>query len=471
MRTHPTIFHTIWRNETGSAMPMVGLAIFMLTAAAGTAIDMGRIQIVQSRMQSALDAAGLAVGSVVNSVNINTETGKYFYANFPSGYMGTDITQLSAVTTADKNVITLKAVGNVNMTFMKLLGVPSAQVEANSQITRANRGMELVLVMDNTGSMNSSAGGSVSKINAAKTAAKTLLTTIYGTNDTIPNVWVGLVPFAQAVNIGTGNASWTQTNSFNWGTSSWGGCVDAREAGGEDITDTPPSTSKYPQYYWPCDTNNKWYGTNSNRDNCATGSATKYKTTISPSTQGPNYYCSQAITPMTASKATLTAGINAMQARGNTHIGLGLVWGWNMLSPKWRGSWGGEMAINALPLDYNTPLMNKVVILMTDGDNTIDNGSRGGYWYLSNGKLGTTNSSNAVTQLNSRTTSVCNAMKAQGVLIYTIALGTSISSSSQTLLRNCATKPEYYFLSPSTDTLQTVFTQIGDSLANLRISK
>ena len=62
-------------------------------------------------------------------------------------------------------------------------------------------------------------------------------------------------------------------------------------------------------------------------------------------------------------------------------------------------------------------------------------------------------------------------MKQNGILIYTIALGTDVSTTGQTLLQGCASKPEYYFLSPTTDVLQTSFQQIGDSLANLRISQ
>jgi hypothetical protein len=145
--------------------------------------------------------------------------------------------------------------------------------------------------------------------------------------------------------------------------------------------------------------------------------------------------------------------------------------GYRLISPHWRNYWGGQMSTNNLPLDYHTPLMNKIVVLLTDGDNTIDNTSRGGYWYLSNGKLGTTNQATAVSRLDSRTLEVCNTMKANGVVIYTIGLGTQISTAGQNLLRSCATNPSYYFASPTTSQLQTIFAQIGDSLANLRISK
>jgi von Willebrand factor type A domain len=174
---------------------------------------------------------------------------------------------------------------------------------------------------------------------------------------------------------------------------------------------------------------------------------------------------------MTNNKSTLTTAINAMVAQGNTLINQGLQWGWNMISPRWQGQWGGTMGANGLPLAYNTPGMSKAVILMTDGINTIDNGSHSAYWFLQDNKLGTTDSNTAVTDLDNKALSICTAMKNAGIYVYTIALGTDTTADSLALLQNCATGPNYYFNSPSTSQLQGVFNTIGDSLANLRVSQ
>lgn len=128
------------------------------------------------------------------------------------------------------------------------------------------------------------------------------------------------------------------------------------------------------------------------------------------------------------------------------------------------------MDANALPLNYNSKNMNKVAVIMTDGENTIDNSSHGAYWYLSAGHLGTTNSAAALTQLNNRLANVCTAMKNNNIIIYTIMFGTT-TAANQTLLRNCATEPDYFFPSPTASDLQDAFSAIGDSLANLRISQ
>lgn len=463
-------------DESGSTFALVGLSIVLLMGSVGAGIDMGRAQMVQTKLSQSLESAGLAAGATVTTQNSTAVANTYFLTNFngspnaTKNYMGVTLHPISVQSNADNTVLTLSISADVPTTFMQMAGITKIPVKAEAEITRANKGMELVLVMDNTGSMTQTAGGGVSKLQASKNAAINLVNILYGNKTTVDNLWIGLVPFAQAVNIGSARSSWTANTTFNWGTTSWMGCVDARETSNRDVTDDPPSVARFPKYYWPCHTtNNAWYGTNSSRNNCQTSGTIRYQT-LSTSL-GPNMSCSQVITPMTANKTAIINGINSMQAVGNTHIVLGASWGWRMLSPRWKTLWGGEMNTAQLPQDYNTPLMNKVVILMTDGDNTIDNSNRGGYGYLSEGKLGTTNSTNAVTQLNTRLLTTCTNMKNNGILIYTIALGTGITNSAQNMLRACASKTDYYFNSPTASDLQTAFHTIADSLANLRISK
>ena len=141
-----------------------------------------------------------------------------------------------------------------------------------------------------------------------------------------------------------------------------------------------------------------------------------------------------------------------------------------MLSPQWRGLWGGDMDANSLPLDYNTLRMNKAVIIMTDGENTVSNSIHTAYWYPDDGKLGATNTSQAKTQLDQSLSQVCTSMKSNNIIVYTIAFG-SPGATVQSLLHDCATQPDYYFDSPSGAELQAAFKAIGDSLSNLRISK
>jgi hypothetical protein len=145
-----------------------------------------------------------------------------------------------------------------------------------------------------------------------------------------------------------------------------------------------------------------------------------------------------------------------------------------MLSPRWQGQWGGTMNANGLPLNYGTAGMNKAIVLLTDGYNNITSGIYNAYGLPSAGRLGSTNITQAIATLNTRTVQVCNSIKANGIYVYTIALDTvsdPIDANTLQMLQNCATSPNYFFHSPSASQLQGIFSSISDSLANLRVSK
>lgn len=451
------LLHGFLHNQAGVAGPIIALAFTAIISSVGASIDYARAQMAQAKLSDTLDAAALAAGSIVNAqpTQVVSVAQNYFNVNFPSGYMDATIAPLQFVNnTADQPPI-ITASATLPTIFMGIVGINTMTVSAHTEIARASSGLELVLVMDNTGSM---AG---QKLTELKSSATDLVNILFGNSNAVKNnLWIGLVPFAQTVNIGKIHTSWLDGTTFNWGPTSWGGCVDA-QAGGLDQGDEPPTTAanKLKAYYWPSDTNNKWIT-----------STKPLKYASITSTRGPNAYCSQAVTPMTNQKTDILAGINSMVANGNTHVNFGADWGWRMLSPKWRGLWGGTMNANNLPLDYGTEDMQKVVILLTDGQNTMNNSDRTAYWYLSDGKLGTTNGTKAVAELDKRTLAVCNAMKAKGIIVYTI-LYDLIDKNIANLYTQCATKPEYFFSSPTYATLHSAFQTIGDSLSNLRISK
>jgi len=204
--------------------------------------------------------------------------------------------------------------------------------------------MELVLVMDNTGSMRS--GG---MINAMKDAARELVDIVTGGRESNPNLWMGLVPYVASVNIGAHRAGWLAPGDPVFGVevttgkgkkkatqtvdpfapASWKGCVMARPAP-LDETDDPPGAAPFVSYFYPAASDNVWPPIDER--NSAQNNGT-----------GPNLGCGPAITPLRQSRSAVSAAIEAMQPwhRGGTTGNLGLVWGWRVLSPRWRGLWGG----------------------------------------------------------------------------------------------------------------------------------
>jgi hypothetical protein len=66
---------------------------------------------------------------------------------------------------------------------------------------------------------------------------------------------------------------------------------------------------------------------------------------------------------------------------------------------------------------------------------------------------------------------MCETMKAEGIIIYTMTFGPSPDAGTQTLYENCATEPDMYFNAPSATALQQAFVQIADELSALRIAE
>ncbi|MEX0760456.1 MAG: hypothetical protein WD100_12825, partial [Tistlia sp.] len=262
----------------------------------------------------------------------------------------------------------------------------------------------------------------------------------------------------------------------------WKGCVEARwGAAGRDRTDDPPSVEAFRPYFWE-----RWFDWNGDTDRRYNSylpddvDERESTNTSGNNGLGPNLGCGPAITPLTADRGVVEAAIAEMDAwhRGGTTTNLGVVWGWRLLSPRWRGLWSTEPE---LPLDYDEPLMDKVVVILTDGDNNLYSGHAPsgdtdytGYQRLSAGRLGTTNRNTARSRLNDRTLEACNAMKQEGIVIYAITFEVANNSNGDAIrqiFRSCATTPGHFFDSYGGEGLAGTFRTIAAQLANLRIAQ
>lgn len=472
-----------FRSRRGSVMQLFAFTLLPVMAASGLAVDGTRLFLVRDSVQRAVDAAGLAAGHTLLVDEMEGDARSFFDANFTNIEDVATLQNFTMVTNSDNSIIDVSATVAVNTTFMRIFGFDEITFTRTAQITRETRGMELALVMDNTGSMRS--GG---KMTAAINAAHNLIQAVFGDDDVNPNLWVSLVPYTATVNIGTQHSEWLslqgQTDvgaGGNYSPTTWRGCVEAR-GGGLDETDDTPDLAPFTPYFYADNVDNDWILTD--EDGAVTGFDLAEQNSAQNNGRGPNLGCGPPITPLVASKATLTAAINTMEPwhRGGTTGNLGLVWGWRALSPSWRSFWEGT-ALSTLPLDYDEPFMDKVVVIMTDGQNQFfdfdghepdDGEGPDGSDYTAYGRLGEFGFSSlnaAREEIDDRFARTCENMKAEGIIIYAITFGSTPNSSTQNLFRNCATKTSFFFHAPSNSELEEVFTTIGRQLSNLRISE
>jgi Flp pilus assembly protein TadG len=514
----------LWSCDSGAVAPLVGVCAIMLVGAVAVAVDVGRGQVAQSKLQAALDSAGLAAGAVVSQTlddeTLKDEGWKYLQENFAGQTIDATITyeDFDVELSDDDRLVTLTARASLPTTFMKIFGHDTMNVAARTEITREMTGLEIVLVLDVTGSM---CQPNCAKRDAMRTGAKNLVEKMLGdaSENNVDDLFIGIVPFSQAVNIGTtrtgwlsdwatrsaqdncvgwNHANWSHTHSAgenprycptngpnvstrtwpltlvdDWMFSSnagwyfqhaWGGCVEARHVDGEDVTDTPPSEAGFPAYFAP--------DTSSSGGNDWRSSSGAYQVN---SSRSANKGCPPAVVvPMTNDKATLDTAIDNLNVAGYTMLPVGASWGWRMLSPKWEGLWGGDMDANNLPLPYDEPLMDKVIVFMTDGDNDMPPAGDPtylAYGRLSDGYLGTTNETAAQAELDSRFAQICQAMEDEGIKIYTISLGAGVAADSRELLKDCASLEPYYFHAADGTELIQKFNEVADALSKLRVSK
>ena len=427
------------KNRKGAALPLIAVLGTALIGIIGTATDVGRAQITQSRLSAALDAAALAGAKHMDDKALaKKEVRRYTEANFQN-YLDGELYDFEVNINNSRTRMDVKSKVRIPATFMRVFQKKELEVYAET-VVAIGEGIEgeIVLVLDNTGSM-------IGELEDLKTAANDLVNDLFAAKSNNNELYIGVVPFAQSVNINTQNAAWTEGDTYFWGPFSWDGCVEARTESGHDTTDEPPSVAPFTKYYVACGISsyNYWYGNNTpSYNNCKIGGADFKINGFHRFGRGPNLRCGKPITTMQSSPGVITDAINKMVAGGNTHINLGLVWAWRMLSPKWRGLWGGEMNARSLPADYGAET-NKIVILMTDGGNDVSTKYYSAYGLLTQGKLGTTDEKKAEEELDKRLLEICNAMKKNDITIYTVALGSGLSSDDKKTLRKCATMPEY----------------------------
>jgi Flp pilus assembly protein TadG len=540
----------LWSCERGAIAPIVGICAIMLVGAVAVAVDVGRGQVAQSKLQAALDAAGLAAGAVVaqnlDAEDLKPEAWKYLKENFAGQTVDAVITpdDFDLELSDDQMLVTLEARASLPTTFMRIFGHDTMHVAARTEITREMTGLEVALVLDVTGSMTGDVSDtdSTEKIAALRSAADDLMDILFGDNDTVDDLWVGIVPFSQTVNIGTSrtdwltdyttkmaydncvgwnHSNWPHTHSsgevttgrycptngpnvstrtrqvtlvndwldapdpvspkvvvphLNWNgpmspwyfrPSGWGGCIRERYNTGRDVTDAPLATEKFPTFFAPYNSDNEWVRLSGNN-------VGNYRILVDANNdRGPNHGCPlQPITVMTNDKSDLKAAVSQLiNPRGNTHTNVGAVWGWRLLSPDWRNAWGTTMDANNLPLDYDEPLSQKVMILMTDGDNTMPDNFATAYGFLSEDHLVNNDDvDDAADVLDAKLLTVCNAMKAKGIIIYTIGLGDELDATLP-LLKSCASTSDYFFDARTSADLDSAFHTIGDALSKLRVSK
>jgi Flp pilus assembly protein TadG len=416
-------------SRRGNVSMTFALALVPLVGGIGTAVDYSRANSARSAMQAALDSTGLILSKEAQSLTqaqLEAKALAVFKANFNRPEVkNLTVTPVFSSPQAGSYQLQLSAAGTVDTTFAALWQ-PDMAIGSTAQIVWGMKRLELVLALDNTGSMSSN-----NKMTQLKLAAKDLLRTLQNAAKQPDDIKIGIVPFATDVNVGTGNKTATWIRWDEW-----------EEVNGECSTSwyRTKSSCTGAGRTWTVDSKNNWNGCVWDRDQDYdvknTAADVGLKATLYSAHQANN--CPTTMMTLTNNWTALNSKVDAMTPTGNTNVTIGLQMAFQMLSP-------------VSPFSASAPQngLDKVIILLTDGDNTQNR------W------------STSQTSIDNRTKLACTNAKNANIKLYTVR----VIDGNASLLQQCATKPDMYYDVQNAAQLSAVFSTIAQNLANLRLSK
>ncbi len=449
------------RDRRGNVAITFALATLPIIGFVGAAVDYSSANQAKADLQAALDSTALMLAKYApthTDAEIQVKASDYFKAIFDAPN-ATNIS-LSATYTASPTKVVVDGSAQVPTAFMSALGYDYITINGSSTTTWGTTKLRVALVLDNTGSM-----GQDGKMSALKSATKSLLTQLKAAANNDGDVYVSIIPFAKDVNVGSTNYNanwldWTDWNSNNqscsggggWG--GWGGSSHGSSYGwggwggwGHGSGGNSCSAANH----------NTWHGCITDRGpSNAPGNSDWDQVVTAPDGTTNSLWpteqydaCPVQMMGLNYNWTSMNSLIDSMTPNGSTNQPIGLVWGWQSLVG------GGPLSVPATDSSYE---YKNIIILLSDGLNTEDR------WYNSQTPV-----DNRMVQ-NGNGSGTCANIKAAGVTIYTIQVDTGGDPKS-TLLENCASSSNKFYLLTKSSDIAGAFTSIGSELTKLRVAK
>ena len=191
------------------------------------------------------------------------------------------------------------------------------------------------------------------------------------------------------------------------------------------------------------------------------GSRTRDWEDTNSSQSRPGFTCPRAARKLAEiSRTDLQSYVNGLVATGQTYHDIGMVWGARLISP--RGIFASENSTAP-----NGDAIARHIVFMTDGVpvSNVENYTPQGIEWWDRRVTGNGDNGTEVNRRAARLQAMCNAAKQEGITVWVVAFGTSITQN----LRNCASPGRAYEAS-STTALNEAFQEIAQKIAALRLT-
>jgi Flp pilus assembly protein TadG len=431
------LLRTFTGARDGNVAITFALAILPIIGFAGAAVDYSHASRTRVAMQAALDSTALMLSkdaATLSAAELKTKGTDFFNALFH--HDEAQVVDIAPVyTSSGGSSLTVTGSVKIRTDFMGIIGVREMTIGSTSIVKWGNARLRVALALDVTGSMAQDG-----KMTALKPAAKGLLTQLQSAASKDGDVYVSIVPFAKDVNVGSANYDKNWVDFTDWENQN-GAC--------NSFWHSSKSTCVGAGKTWTPAARSSWNGCVMDRDQDYdvknTTPANVNTSTLFPAEQYDT--CPAAMMALSTNWTALNAKIDELAPKGGTNQPIGLAWAWQSLSS------GIPMNAPAMEANYT---YQKVIILMSDGLNTQDR------WYG--------NGTSVSAQVDARMSKLCTNAKADGITIYAIHVNTDGDPTS-TVLQNCASDANKFFVLTSAGALATTFQQIGANLSQLRIAQ
>ena len=438
----------------GNVAITFALATLPIIGFVGAAVDYSHANSIKVAMQSALDSTALMLArdaATVTNTQLQTKALTYFSALFTRPE-AKNISISAIYTSSGGSQVVVNGSAKVDTSFMAIAGYQQMTVNGSATSKWGSSRLRVALALDNTGSMAQDG-----KMTALKSATKSLLTQLQAAASVNGDVYVSIIPFSKDVNVGKSNylatwIDWSDWDADNGSDVSASVCTPTVGKHGKVTKKCVNSTTWVPALH------NTWNGCITDRDKDYDQLVTQPNTldallpngqasTLFPAEQYA--YCPLQMVGLSYNWAGMNSLVDQMYPNGNTNQPIGLVWAWQSLVG------GGPLTAPAKDSNYK---YQDVIILLSDGLNTEDR------YYTQQTPI-----DNRMYQTGNGS-GTCANIKASGVIIYTIQVNTGGDPTS-TLLQNCASGPDKFFMLTSASAILTTFNSIGTNLTKLRVAK
>ena len=433
--------HTYSRAEDGAVL-VFGLIIFVLMLmVSGLAVDVMRYENERVRLQGTSDRAVLAASSLKNS-NVTMTPTELAQAYFDAEGLGQFASGNITVSGTPEAGQTVRVTPSARMETMFLrmsavdhldMSAPAAAVEGIGAASK----IEIVMVLDASGSMGSTTSTGRTRLDEMKLAAKSFASEIFLNNDP-ENVSLSLVTYDSWVLPAPGMINHLLNVDGTGACLEFDDWADLRQGNG------PPPHSNAGGNGNGNGNGNGWGagGTpppfrNGGSPGNGNGNGPPWASVGQNSTNAPatRRHCSTNATyevkPMINDLTTFESHIDAITTRGTTSIDLGARFGAMLLDPDMRDYVTSLVNAGTLPesmrgrpFDWDEEGVNRVMVLLTDGQNCC--GSR----FSRNVQ-------------DDNTLAVCEGMRANDVTVYTVSF--EAPQGAIDLLSACASSPNHFF--------------------------